>query len=72
MDILEHFSERFAKCSGDVEKQHELASLILERVYVDGDIVVAITLKSDFHVVLGHKKNEPTYLTVDPYLSEWT
>ena len=37
-------------------------------MYVEGEKVVAMTLKSDYHIVLGHKMNGPTEVTVDPYL----
>ncbi len=72
VDLLERFSERYAACNGDVELQHQLLKLIVERVYVQGERVVALTLKSDFHVVLGHNKNEPTFVEVDPFLGHYT
>ncbi len=37
-------------------------------MYVEGEYVVAMTLKSDYHIVLGHKMNGSTEMTVDPYL----
>ncbi len=40
--------------------------LILERVYVLDDKVVAMTLRSNYHLVLNHKTNEPTEFSVDP------
>jgi hypothetical protein len=53
VDVLAHFAERLAACNGDVEKQHQLVNLIVERVYINGDKVDAITLKSDYHIVLA-------------------
>ena len=70
-DILENFQGRWDACQGDVERQHQLVKLILERVYVDNDRVVALTLKSNYHLVLGNNANEPTYLEVDPMVYEW-
>jgi len=42
--------------------------LIVKRVYVRGEEVVAMTLRSDYHIVLGHKLNGPTEVPVDPYV----
>ena len=41
--------------------------LIVKRVYVLDEEIVAVTLPSDYHVVLGHKLNGPTEVSVDPY-----
>lgn len=58
--------------SSDVELQHQLIKLIVERVHIQGEWIVGLTLKSDFHVVLGHNKNEPTYVDVEPFLGHYT
>jgi hypothetical protein len=42
---------------------------IVERVYVVDRDVVAMTLKSNYHLVLGHNVNGPTEYTVDPFLN---
>jgi len=52
----------------DTEAQHKLVKLVVKRVYVRGDEVVAMTLRSDYHIVLGHKLNGPTEVPVDPYV----
>ncbi len=70
-DVLGNFEERWKSCDGDLEKQHQLVKLIVERAYVEDNAVVAITLKSNYHVVLGHNANEPTYMEVDPMVHEW-
>lgn len=72
-DLLENFRRHWDDCSSDTEKQHQLIKLIVERVYVEDDVVVAMTLKSDYHIVLGHKGNEPTStsIEVDPHIHEW-
>ena len=70
-DLLANFSKYWDECKGDVERQHELVKLIVDRVYVEDDVVVALTLKADYHVVLGHKTNEPTFMEVDPMLHVW-
>lgn len=70
-DILENFKTHWEDCGDDIEKQHQLIKLIVERVYVEDDVVVAMTLKSDYHIVLAHKTNEPTSMEVDPHIHEW-
>ena len=70
-DLLYNFSTHWNACGGDVERQHNLVKLIVERVYIQGEQVVALTLKSNYHIVLGHQGDEPTYLEVDPMVSEW-
>jgi hypothetical protein len=68
-DYLTNFSQYWADCAGDVDKQHELIKLIVERVYLEDEHVVAMTLKSNYHLVLGHKTNEPTSYEIDPFIS---
>jgi len=67
-DMLANFTTFWQKCGKDVEAQHKLIKQIVERVYVEGDKVVAMTLKSNCHLVLGHKINEPTEYSVDPFM----
>lgn len=58
-DILKNFTHHWDACGNDIEEQHKLLSLIIERVYVEDKRVVALTLKADYHVVLGHHTDEP-------------
>ncbi len=51
---------------GDEDARHELVSLIVERVYVQDEKIVAMTLRSNYHLALNHKTNEPTEFSVDP------
>jgi hypothetical protein len=53
---------------GDEDGRHELVRSIVERVFVQDGQVVAMTLKSNYHLVLGHKVNGPTEVTVDSFL----
>ena len=69
--ILSNFQQYWEDCRGEAEKQHDLIKLIVERVYVEGKRVIALTLKSDYHFVLGHNANEPTYTEVDPKDYVW-
>ncbi len=52
-----------------VEAQSALIKQVVERVYVEDDQVVAMTLQSNCHLVLGHNVNEPTAYTVDPFIT---
>ncbi len=67
-DMLENFEKYGKACNGDTEAQHRLIKLIVERVYVQDEAVVAMTLKADYHIVLGHKANGSTEITIDPSL----
>ena len=59
-DLLKDFPKQWQATEGDDEARHQLVSMIVERVYAKDDEVVAMTLRSNFHLVLGHKMNEPT------------
>jgi len=67
-DLLEHFADHWENLKDNPEDQHELVNLIVERAYIDEDQIVAMTLKSNYHLVLGHKLNEPTEYTMDSSL----
>jgi hypothetical protein len=67
-DMLNNFRHYWEGCNGDVEAQHRLMKLIVERVYVSGEKVVAITFKADYHVVLGDNAKGSTLIEVDPSL----
>ena len=66
--MLENFGNYLENLEGDEEGRHELVKLFVERVYMDEDAVVRMTLKSNYHFVLGHNANGPTEYTVDPSL----
>ncbi len=65
-DLLENFGSHWERLEGDEDGRHELVKLIVERVYVNDDRIVAMTLRSNYHLVLGHNTNGPTEMTVDP------
>jgi DNA invertase Pin-like site-specific DNA recombinase len=67
-DLLNNFPAHWAKCGDDVEVQHDFIKQIVERVYVQGNEVFAMTLRSNCHLVLGHSVNGPTEYTVDPFI----
>lgn len=66
VETLENFSAHWQRLEGKEEERHELIKLIVERVYVEVDKVVAMTLKSNYHLVLGHKVTGPTEISIDP------
>lgn len=65
-DLLSDFVTHWERLAGDEEGRHELIKLIVERAYVRDDKLVAMTLRSNYHLVLGHNTNGPTYHEVDP------
>jgi hypothetical protein len=65
-DMLENFQKHWDRLEGDDESRHDLVKLIVDRVYVLDDKVVAMTLNSNYHLVLNHKTNGPTEFSVDP------
>ena len=69
VDLLNNFGSHWEACGDDTEAQSALIKQVVERVYVQDKQVVAMTLKSNCHLVLGHKINEPTEYTVDPFIS---
>lgn len=71
-DLLANFKARFDACGEDVEAQRELVGLIVERIYVRNQQVYAITLKSDYHVVMGHNGEDTEALDVDMRIHEWS
>lgn len=72
-DLLGNFKPRFDACGGDIEAQRELISLIVERVYVHNQLVYAITLKLDYHIVLGHKGDGSSHaVEIAPNVCVWS
>ena len=67
-DLLENFKYHWERLEGDEDGRHELVKLIVERVFVEDKKVVAMTLRSNYHLVMNHKTNGPTYHEVDPVL----
>jgi hypothetical protein len=69
VNLLGNFGERYKQRRADTDKEHELVKMVVERVYIREQNVVAMTLKSNYHLVLGHKRNGSTEFSVDPFLS---
>ena len=65
-DLLDHFTDHWENLKCNPEDQHELVNLIVEHAYINEDQIVA--MKSNYHLVSGHKLNEPTEYMVDSSL----
>ncbi len=63
--FLENFIENWDNLVGREDMQRELIKMILKRVAVKGEQVVALTLHSNYHMIQGHKMKEPTPIEVD-------
>jgi len=50
--LVDKFPTQFEACNNDVQAQNELISRLVDRIYVRGTEVVAITFKGDVHAVL--------------------
>lgn len=68
-DLFDNFAIYWDGCGSDVEAQAVLLRQVVERVYVEGEKVVAITLRSNCHLPIGQKINGPTEFTVDPFIT---
>ena len=67
--LLTHFGKHWDKLDGQPEEQHKLLKLIVKRVYLEGDEVVAMTLVSNLHLVLGGNEKGPTEISIDPFVT---
>ncbi|MBV7336875.1 recombinase family protein [Chloroflexi bacterium TSY] len=56
-DILANFAIHWAKCGNDLIKQMNLLEQIVERVYIQTNRVVAVTLRSNCHIVFDQNGN---------------
>ena len=65
-DLLANFKQHWDRLAGNDEARHDLVKLIVDRVYVQDKSLVAMTLHSNYHLVLNHKTNGPTEFSVDP------
>ncbi len=69
VELSENFPAHWERLEGQPEAQSDLIRLLVERVYVEDDRVVAVTLPLNLHMVLGHNINGPTttYMA-DPFI----
>ncbi len=69
--MLKEFPAHWERLEGQPEDQHALIKMIVKRVYIEDERVVGMTLRSNYHLVLGHNAKGPTEYTVDPFLSTY-
>ena len=70
VDLLKNFSTHWGIFGDNIDAQSEFIKQIVEQVYVQDKQVVAMTLRSNCHLVLSHKIDEPTEYTVDPFITD--
>ena len=59
-DLLENFEAHWNAAIEDIDEQRRLIQLIVARVWVKGEKVVAMSLRPNFHVTLGLEGKKPT------------
>ncbi len=52
-DLLSNFEKHWKRLSGNDDAQHDLVKLIVDRVYIQDKSLIAMTLHSNYHLVLG-------------------
>jgi hypothetical protein len=65
-DLLENFEAHWKASGEDREEQKRLVQLIVARVWVRGEEVVAMSLRPDYHITLGLGSKKPAEVLVDP------
>ncbi|GAB4420943.1 MAG: hypothetical protein Kow00106_17700 [Anaerolineae bacterium] len=63
-DLLQNFRAHWERTGGDLKQQEALVKLIVARVWIKGERVVALSLRPDYHVTLGLENAKPTEITV--------
>ncbi|MCO6451384.1 MAG: recombinase family protein [Caldilineales bacterium] len=66
VETLENFPAHWERLEGQEEARHDLIKLLVERAYIQDDKVVAMTLRSNYHLVLGHNVKGSTEVSIDP------
>ena len=61
---MENFRTHWEAGKGDRKQQAELKKLIVGRVWVKNDQVVALSLRPNYHVSLGLESTKPTEIPV--------
>lgn len=63
-DMLANFEHHWSALEDDPKAQQELIQLIVARVWVNKDRVVALSLRPNYHVTVGLESTKPTKLSV--------
>ena len=64
-DMLSNFSILWSATKNDRVAQERLIKMIVARVWVRGQDVIAISLRPNYHVTVGFKSEKSTEFTVD-------
>jgi hypothetical protein len=62
-DLLKNFSRNWEAIRDDRKAQEQLIHLIVARVWVKGDRVVAISLRPNYHITVGLENEKPTEIS---------
>ena len=65
VDILENFTSHWEVIEHDRKAQKTLLRLILSRVWVRKGKVIAVSLRPNYHVILGLESEKPTEFSMD-------
>jgi hypothetical protein len=63
--LLENFEEHWQAAGDDRDEQKQLVQLIVARVWVRGEKVVAMSLRPNYHITLGMGNKKPAEVSVD-------
>lgn len=63
-DVLANFTAHWGATGGDMKAQEELIKLIVARVWVQGDKVVGMSLRPNYHITIGLESTKPTEISV--------
>ena len=62
-DLLKNFSRNWEAIRDDRKAQEQLIHLIVARVWVKGDRVMAISLRPNYHITVGLENEKPTEIS---------
>jgi hypothetical protein len=63
-DLLENFRVHWQAAGGDRKEQQRLIQLIVARVWIRDETVVAMSLRPNYHITLGMESKKPTRILV--------
>jgi hypothetical protein len=63
-DVLENFTAHWEAAKGDMKVQQDLIQLIVARVWVEGERVVGMSLRPNYHITVGLDNTKPTEIEV--------
>jgi hypothetical protein len=63
-DVLSNFTAHWEAAKGDMKAQEELIKLVVARVWVQGDKVVGMSLRPNYHITVGLDSTKPTEISV--------